>query len=70
MELSSSSSGQQLSFPQLHVPPVPNLVAVPPPKPVKRLPPVGYDMRTLRQQMDTLYQVCVLGIMGVLELLL
>ena len=53
----SSSSNNQLAFPQLHVPPVPNMVAVPAPEPVKRLPPVGYDMRTLRRQMDMLYAV-------------
>lgn len=45
----------QLSMPQLTIPPLPPMVAIPKPKPVKKLPPVGYDMRSLRKQMDILY---------------
>ena len=51
----SIRASDQLSFPQLHIPQLPNIIAVPTPKPVKRLPPVGYDMRTLRKQMEALY---------------
>ena len=48
---------QLLTMPQFIIPKLPDLTPVPLPKPVKRLPPVGYDMRTLRKQMDQLYLV-------------
>ena len=48
---------EQLKYPQFSIPPLPKLVDVPIPKPVKKLPPVGYDMRALRKQLETLYSV-------------
>ena len=45
----------QLSMPQLSIPALPKMISIPKPKPVKKLPPVGYDMRSLRKQMDILY---------------
>ena len=37
------------------IPNVPELTKVPEPRPLKRAPPPGYDMRTLRKQLDFLY---------------
>ena len=57
ISLKSRPSDQLMSMPQFVIPKLPDLTPVPLPKPVKRLPPVGYDMRTLRKQMDQLYLV-------------
>jgi hypothetical protein len=40
--------------PVFYIPRVPNIVKVPEPAPPKRQPPAGYDMRTLRKQLEFL----------------
>jgi hypothetical protein len=60
----SSSSVLQLQFspepnypsvdPLFHLPPFPEMTRMGPPKELPKLPPPGYDMRTLRKQVDAL----------------
>ncbi len=39
-----------------HIPPVPHMERVPEPKPLKRAPVVGYDVKTLKRQVEFLQQ--------------
>ena len=51
---SSSSSSQYFKEPLFYIPKVPELTKVPDPQPPKKAPLTGYDMRTLRKQIDFL----------------
>lgn len=51
---SSSSSSQYFKEPLFFIPKVPELTKVPDPQPPKKAPLTGYDMRTLRKQIDYL----------------
>ena len=51
---SSSSSSQYFKEPLFYIPKVPELTKVPDPQPPKKAPLTGYDMRTLRKQIEFL----------------
>ena len=51
---SSSSSSQYFKEPLFYIPKVPELTKVPDPQPPKKAPLTGYDMRTLRKQVEFL----------------
>ena len=51
---SSTSSSQYFKEPLFYIPKVPELTKVPDPQPPKKAPLTGYDMRTLRKQIEFL----------------
>ena len=52
---SSAKPNYPIKEPIFTIPDVPDLTKVPEPRPLKRAPAPGYDMRTLRKQLDFLY---------------
>jgi hypothetical protein len=43
--------------PIFHIPPCPNITKVPEPRPARKAPVAGYDMKTLRKQVEHLQTV-------------
>ena len=46
-----------LTEPVFHIPPCPSITKVPEPRPARKAPVAGYDMKTLRKQVEHLQTV-------------
>lgn len=46
-------------YPVFYIPEMPDIMRVPEPAPHKKPPPQGYDMKTLRKQLEFYTQVCM-----------
>jgi hypothetical protein len=55
MDMDKSNANNISTVPLFHIPQIPELTKVPPPPPPKKAPISGYDMRTLRKQVDFLH---------------
>ena len=55
---SNAAAASLMSDPVFYIPKIPpNLSTISPPHPPKKLPSIGYDMKTLRKQVEYLYTV-------------
>lgn len=55
IDMDTSNANNISTIPLFHIPQIPELTKVPPPPPPKKAPISGYDMRTLRKQVDFLH---------------